>query len=300
MNKIRILFLVIIIGFCSDFALRMLLSKSAERPSVLHPLYQPNSFWQVRANLNTPYSFYEGKEPILLRTNSLGMRMHEIKKENPQKKIRVAILGDSITFGWGLKEEQNCASSLQQKLGDRYEVLNFSGPDYTAFHGLQQYEAIVKPLAPDILVLAYGLYDSYEAKLTEKDNFDLLTQNKILHTPGRLSRTLDRFSFVMHAFHQRQYRQGTEKYESILTQKANEAGWKRKVPAEEFESCLSSIIKDQQSRKGNVVLLNTNLQNFETINSLKNLAQNYLIHWSISGLSLIISGSLNPGGSKKN
>jgi len=61
-----------------------------------------------------------------LRINSLGFREREIPPKTDR--YRIALVGDSFTWGNGLDESERTSNVLEQALGPRYEVLNFGLP----------------------------------------------------------------------------------------------------------------------------------------------------------------------------
>jgi len=62
-----------------------------------------------------------------LRVNSLGFREREIPPKTPGR-YRIAIVGDSFTWGNGLEENERTSNLLEQFLCANYEVLNFGKP----------------------------------------------------------------------------------------------------------------------------------------------------------------------------
>ena len=59
---------------------------------------------------------YEFSYPV--RINSLGYRMQEFSLEKPQDEFRILMLGDSLTFGYGVEEKDNIPSLVEKKLND--------------------------------------------------------------------------------------------------------------------------------------------------------------------------------------
>jgi lysophospholipase L1-like esterase len=105
--------------------------------------------------------------------NSLGMRGPEVSEEKPSGVVRVAVIGDSIAFGYWVQEKDAFPRQLERMLGGprRVEVLNFGVPGYD----LEQYVETVRTralsFAPDVVVVAFCLNDlegltSYEYGLT--------------------------------------------------------------------------------------------------------------------------------------
>ena len=94
-----------------------------------------------------------------LRTNQFGMRGPECSLTKPEGTLRVAVVGDSIAFGWGVKEEERYSSILAEKLaaarGGPVEVLNFAVPGYNAMIEAALIEQKVSQFRPDILILHF-------------------------------------------------------------------------------------------------------------------------------------------------
>jgi len=63
---------------------------------------------------------------VPIRVNHLGFREREIPPKSDR--YRIAIVGDSFTWGNGLEESERTSNVLEQALGARYEVLNFGMP----------------------------------------------------------------------------------------------------------------------------------------------------------------------------
>jgi lysophospholipase L1-like esterase len=98
------------------------------------------------------------------RTNSFGMRGREMPREKPDKVFRVATLGDSTMFGWGVHEADSYPSTLEAALnlaGDpwRYEVLNFAVPGYNTAMEVEMFESRAKAFSPDLIVIQFCASD---------------------------------------------------------------------------------------------------------------------------------------------
>src|SRR5262245_15661592 len=67
---------------------------------------------------DVPGLFYENKPGVDLdvgvpvRINSLGLRGGEIARPKPKGTWRVLVLGDSVAFGWGVREEETFEALL--------------------------------------------------------------------------------------------------------------------------------------------------------------------------------------------
>jgi len=101
---------------------------------------------------------YQG---VNVRTNSLGMRSPEIADPKAGGTLRIAAIGDSVTFGWGVDAEHIWPAILQRVIGERRpsEVLNFGVSGYSSRDEALVLRAKALPRAPDVIVLAYFLND---------------------------------------------------------------------------------------------------------------------------------------------
>jgi lysophospholipase L1-like esterase len=111
------------------------------------------------------------------RVNSLGLRNPEVELAKPPGVRRLAVLGDSITFGYWVAEEQAYPRQLERLLaarGDkpRVEVLNFGVPGYNLDQELQVLRIKAAAFQPDAVLVGFCLNDleglfSYEFGLLQ-------------------------------------------------------------------------------------------------------------------------------------
>jgi lysophospholipase L1-like esterase len=103
----------------------------------------------------------------------------------PAAVTRIACIGDSITFGAGLKDRQHEAypAQLQQMLGERYHVENFGVSGATLLrkgdrpYWDQKRFAAAKESAPYIVVIKLGTNDSKPQNWAHREGFhDDLTE----------------------------------------------------------------------------------------------------------------------------
>ena len=103
-----------------------------------------------------------------------------LSQDAPAAKTRVACVGDSITFGAGIKDRarNSYPAQLQQMLGDRYDVRNFGVSGRTMLkHGDFPYwkekafqEA--KDFGPNIVIIKLGTNDTKPQNWKFKDEFE--------------------------------------------------------------------------------------------------------------------------------
>ncbi|HKZ31185.1 MAG TPA: SGNH/GDSL hydrolase family protein [Vicinamibacteria bacterium] len=111
--------------------------------------------------------------------NELGLRGPETTLEKPPGVRRVAVLGDSIAFGYWVSDEQGFARQLERLLNQaasgagRVEVLNFGVPGYNLEQEIEALRAKALAFSPDLVVVLFCLNDleglfSYELGLVQE------------------------------------------------------------------------------------------------------------------------------------
>lgn len=75
-------------------------------------------------NLDTQHISLTREFSVHYTTNSLGYRGQEFSLEKPANTYRILMLGDSITFGWGVEDNQTFSHLLKGFLGQEYQGKN--------------------------------------------------------------------------------------------------------------------------------------------------------------------------------
>jgi lysophospholipase L1-like esterase len=97
-----------------------------------------------------------------VQTSSRGFRTDEFGARAAPGVVRVVVLGDSSTFGWGVEQfeayPERLRGALAARLGlpaEGIEVLNLGVPGYSTFQGRELLERVGLALAPDLVVWSY-------------------------------------------------------------------------------------------------------------------------------------------------
>ena len=127
---------------------------------IVHKVDDPNISWKLTPNIS---KYFQAK---MFTTNSLGFRNPEIKLNKQTGITRIAVLGRSITMGWGVNDNDVFTSVLQNKLDewkpDSYEIINCSVGGHNIIQMLNHYESYVDPIKPDIIFIPMSIRDINE------------------------------------------------------------------------------------------------------------------------------------------
>jgi lysophospholipase L1-like esterase len=96
-------------------------------------------------------------------TNSKGLRDRELSYEKPPGKLRIVMLGDSLTVGWGVKFEETFPKRIERLYADRgipAEVINTGVGNYNTIQEVEYYITEGYKYNPDIVVLNFFVNDA--------------------------------------------------------------------------------------------------------------------------------------------
>jgi len=133
----------------------------------------PQIGYTWRRNLSGRLSTIESPTPI--RINSLGLRDREYGPK-PSGVRRVLVLGDSITAGYGVREESTFVKIAERKLNEndpkhRWEIVNAGVPGYSTEQELELLRAVGRELEPNTVLVAFytgnDLGDNFRDRVSE-------------------------------------------------------------------------------------------------------------------------------------
>jgi lysophospholipase L1-like esterase len=98
---------------------------------------------------------------VRYQVNSLGLRGPEVTQDKPAGITRVAVVGDSIAFGYWVEERDSFPRQLEAMLGgpSSVQVLNFGVPGYGLTQYVETLRTRVLAFAPDVVVVSFCLND---------------------------------------------------------------------------------------------------------------------------------------------
>lgn len=113
----------------------------------------PDVVYELKPNVS---GTFRGKS---LRTNAQGLRgSRNYSLEKPAGTFRIAGLGDSVMFGWGVGEGEPYLEIVERDLAARgrpADALNFAVPGYNTSLEVASFEHRALPFSPDLVVLHF-------------------------------------------------------------------------------------------------------------------------------------------------
>ena len=127
----------------------------------------PSSKIRLQYDANTRGYFNEDNT-VYHTTNSWGFRGPEFTVGKPESTYRIAVIGDSFTFGEGVKDNHVYAKKVEQLLNDKFkekqhisfEAYNFGVSGYNTEQSLFLLNNVALKTNPNIVIYGYVLNDS--------------------------------------------------------------------------------------------------------------------------------------------
>lgn len=179
---LNVVVLVVAILFCCvamEIALRVMFA---------HSLDFSMEMWKYAVQLKRPvdnpqlsFAHAPNRSAFLMGVpvsiSSAGLRDGEYSLAKPPGVYRIMMLGDSTTFGWGVRQEDTTAKFLERKLNgnlpagfNKVEVMNTGVGNYDTVQEVTYYETIGYKYQPDLVVLVFFINDP-EPVPVEKKSF---------------------------------------------------------------------------------------------------------------------------------
>lgn len=118
----------------------------------------------VRSDNPVLFMEFDRQDPNI---NNAGYRGPDFHLERTPGTARIAILGDSVAYGYSVPYEQTFAAQLASRLTDQLhapvEIYNFAVNGYSTVAELELYRTKVRAYKPDVVILAYVLNDPLPA-----------------------------------------------------------------------------------------------------------------------------------------
>jgi lysophospholipase L1-like esterase len=168
LNVVVLAVSLLICCFAMELALRVVFARSMDFSMEM---------WKYAVKLKQPvgdprlsFAHVPNRSTFLMgapvEINSQGLRDREYSQAKPPGVFRILMLGDSTTFGWGVREEDTAAKYLERKLNaqlpagyDKVEVINAGVGNYDTVQEVTYYETRGRAFRPDLVVLVFFIND---------------------------------------------------------------------------------------------------------------------------------------------
>ena len=114
--------------------------------------------WKNKSNYQGIFKRKEFEHEVSI--NSEGMRYKEIQKDKPKNKRRIAVMGDSFTWGVGVNDFDRFTNIVEANSDENYEILNFGVSGYGPLRFLLQLNKVLE-FNPDIILLTFCLGNDF-------------------------------------------------------------------------------------------------------------------------------------------
>lgn len=128
-----------------------------ELGEIIRPSHYIKMIYEFKPNLNVQYTGVE------VKTNSLGWRESKMKVATDVKSIRILGIGDSVMFGWGVREEERYLDILEKQLNERHpnfkwETIVLAIPGYNLPMEIEMLEKVGLAYQPNMII--YGFVEN--------------------------------------------------------------------------------------------------------------------------------------------
>jgi hypothetical protein len=116
-----------------------------------------------------------------VRLNSSGFREREFTPQKPAGTYRIAAVGDSFTFGNGVRQQDRYSDLLQARLPSHFEVLNFGAPGANTPEHRSLVAHLLTDVHPDFVLLQWYVNDAEDDDSSGRPTFRPLMPIRSVH-----------------------------------------------------------------------------------------------------------------------
>jgi lysophospholipase L1-like esterase len=131
-----------------------------------------DSHFHHRFKPNTDYHYKTSEFDVAIHTNRFGLRGPDPLMPKPKNLKRILLLGDSVTFGFPIKDEEVFARLLESGLkekGINSDVVNCAHSGYSTVLSYIRLRDECLAFDPDVVVLMFDLGDVWEDHQYQKN-----------------------------------------------------------------------------------------------------------------------------------
>jgi lysophospholipase L1-like esterase len=168
---------------------------------------------------------------VLVTYNNRGLRDRPILPK-AEEEYRILTLGDSVTFGWGVPQDQVFPSRLEQLLPGRIQrpvrVINGGVCGYNTIQEVTYFKREGVALQPDLVLLTYVTNDIEENRPFRPSAGSSFREKSLPEMMMKVVRSLWFYRLAHHAYHYGWYRQLKEQ---PLDHLQSTEGWRQSMSA---------------------------------------------------------------------
>jgi hypothetical protein len=116
-----------------------------------------------------------------IRLNPAGFRERPFVVDKPRGVYRIAVVGDSFTYGNGIRQEDRYSDVLQAHLPSHFEVLNFGVAGANTPEHRQLVQHLLEDITPDFILLQWYVNDVEDDDSSGRPTFHSLAPAGWLH-----------------------------------------------------------------------------------------------------------------------
>ena len=143
----------------------------------------PRIIYELIPNLSVIFNYTSLKKTLPITTNSDGFRGKAVLINNDPQSRRIVGIGDSLMFGWGVRDEETYLSILSELLNSNFpeaswEIINMAVPGYNTVMEVETLKEKGLQYKPDIVIIHYFWNDfSLPNFIREQEDYFALNQS---------------------------------------------------------------------------------------------------------------------------
>lgn len=182
-KNLALLFLSLLVGLVlSEILLRVLYPQKLAGIRVTGPFfgqYDPQLGWANKPGATGLWKPNPGEPEVPVAINANGLRGTEHRYERTPGRKRILVVGDSLSFGFGVPVEDSFPEILQSLIGSGWEVVNASVVGYGLDQAYLLFLTEGIKYEPDLVLVKFSSADIYDLRCslrfgTPKPYFRLL------------------------------------------------------------------------------------------------------------------------------
>jgi len=162
--------ILLVLSFAACLVAAEIAVRAFDLGPTIRPVFREN--FRLSDNPVLGYELTPNSPDGDFRLNSFGMRGGEVSLEKPEGTFRIALVGDSIAFGFDVERKRGFGRVLERVLnryfarsGTHFEVLSFGVAGYGVPEVVETVRTKALRFAPDLILYAYCLNDAQEYSL---------------------------------------------------------------------------------------------------------------------------------------